>query len=176
MADITISLLPLLPAQLSDELEIQRTAAGESGKIRVSDIVALVPAASVAWGDIVGTLSNQTDLQAALDAKTDVTAFNAHTGDSSIHYTQASIRITESQISDFGSYLPIAGGALSGPLITSAGTVTAPAIAFAADTNTGFYRVSEDVIGVAINGTLIATFSAAGIRTTQDLQAFQTLP
>ena len=35
---------------------------------------------TVAWGDITGTLSNQTDLQNALDAKTDNSTFNTFTG------------------------------------------------------------------------------------------------
>jgi surface protein len=35
----------------------------------------------------------------------DVTTFNAHTGDTSIHYAQSAITITESQISDLGNYL-----------------------------------------------------------------------
>lgn len=46
---------------------------------------------AAAWGNIIGTLSNQTDLQSALDLKTDTVTFNAHTGDTTIHFTEASI-------------------------------------------------------------------------------------
>lgn len=51
------------------------------------------PAASgnPSWGDIEGTLSNQTDLQTALDAKVASTNYNTHVGSSSIHFTEASI-------------------------------------------------------------------------------------
>lgn len=35
---------------------------------------------TVSWGDIIGTLSGQTDLQNALDAKLDITDFNSYTG------------------------------------------------------------------------------------------------
>ncbi len=57
------------------------------------------------WGNITGTLSNQTDLQNALDDKADLPALTSHTSDSTIHFTQAQIEITESQISDLGDYL-----------------------------------------------------------------------
>lgn len=43
------------------------------------------------WGDIDGTLSNQTDLQTALDAKVASTNYNTHVGSSSIHFTEGSI-------------------------------------------------------------------------------------
>ena len=56
------------------------------------------------WGSITGTLSNQTDLQNALNAKVDQTTLDAHTTDSTIHFTQAQISITESQISDLQNY------------------------------------------------------------------------
>jgi len=81
------------------------------------------------WGNITGTLSNQTDLQSALDGKSDTThnhdsdyAALSHThvmaditdstwisdytvteGDVTAH--QSALTITESQISDLGSYL-----------------------------------------------------------------------
>jgi hypothetical protein len=38
------------------------------------------PPQTVAWGDLTGTLADQTDLQAAVDAKADETALTAHTG------------------------------------------------------------------------------------------------
>ena len=53
----------------------------------------------VAWGDITGTLSNQTDLQTALNGKIEVgtTSVNSIT-------TLSNLSITKSQVSDFGTY------------------------------------------------------------------------
>lgn len=53
--------------------------------------------AVVAWGGITGTLSNQTDLQDALNLKTDLTVFDAHATDAAIHFTEASIDHTQIQ-------------------------------------------------------------------------------
>ena len=59
------------------------------------------------WGKIIGTLSNQTDLQTALNLKADEslvtslnTTVNSHIADASIHYAMTDISITTSQISD----------------------------------------------------------------------------
>jgi len=50
------------------------------------------PGSSAAiWGNITGTLSNQTDLQNALDAKVDQTTYDGHVNDTSIHFTESSI-------------------------------------------------------------------------------------
>ncbi len=43
------------------------------------------------WGNITGTLSDQLDLQAALDLKADQTSLDTHTGDATIHFTEGSI-------------------------------------------------------------------------------------
>ncbi len=53
------------------------------------------------WGSITGTLSDQTDLQSALDAKTNQSDFTGHTGNTDIHYVMSGISITKSQVSDF---------------------------------------------------------------------------
>lgn len=53
-----------------------------------------------AWGDTTGTLSDQTDLQSALDAK-----INVGTTSIASITTLGNLSITESQISDLGSYL-----------------------------------------------------------------------
>ena len=69
------------------------------------------------WGSITGTLSSQTDLQTALDAKassshthatTDITSgtfADARIASSNVTQHQALLSITESQISDLGSYI-----------------------------------------------------------------------
>lgn len=62
---------------------------------------------SAAWGNITGTLSDQTDLQQALNLKTNQVDFTGHTGNTAIHYPMSGISITEAQISDLGSYTPV---------------------------------------------------------------------
>ena len=52
---------------------------------------------SIAWGQITGTLSDQTDLQNALDDKADSTTLTSHTGDSTIHFTEGNIDHTNIQ-------------------------------------------------------------------------------
>lgn len=70
-----------------------------------------------AWGDITGTLTSQTDLQSALDAKasgththttadiTSGTFANARIAQSNVTQHQSALSITESQISDLQSYI-----------------------------------------------------------------------
>lgn len=100
-----------------------------------------------AWGDITGTLSDQIDLQAALDLKLDAThaadatihfteasivhqnisgagtndhaAIDSHIGDAALHYNQAAISITLSQVSDSGTAAALNTGITNGtiPLI-----------------------------------------------------------
>lgn len=43
------------------------------------------------------------------------------------------------------------------------GSASAPALTFGSDTNTGFYRISADTIGVAVAGALVATLDANGL-------------
>lgn len=53
----------------------------------------------------------------------------------------------------------------------SDGSVSAPALNFISDTNTGLYRIGADNIGVAANGTKVADISATGIAVTGTLSA-----
>jgi hypothetical protein len=54
---------------------------GDAGDALLGDgTFGSVPATGVAWGDITGTLSDQTDLQAALDAKQDRLVFDDDLG------------------------------------------------------------------------------------------------
>lgn len=46
---------------------------------------------SATWGSIVGTLSNQLDLQTALDLKTDTVTFDTHTAGSALNHTADAI-------------------------------------------------------------------------------------
>ena len=56
---------------------------------------------STSWGDILGTLSNQTDLNTSLGLKADDSDLTTHTGTTTIHFTQGNISIPASQITDF---------------------------------------------------------------------------
>lgn len=53
-------------------------------------------------------------------------------------------------------------GAFSGVLSLANGTAAAPAAAFTSDTDTGFFRTSANVLGVAAGGSSVGTFSSAG--------------
>lgn len=70
------------------------------------------------------------------------------------------------------NYLNFAAGALSGMTTVapstalyapSGDTVTVPGHSWSAETNTGFYRVAVNQIGVSLGGTLRATFSPTGL-------------
>ena len=56
------------------------TGSTTGGTVQITIYSATPTGTTVAWGDITGTLSNQTDLQNALDAKLDVSDFNTYTG------------------------------------------------------------------------------------------------
>jgi hypothetical protein len=51
---------------------------------------------------------------------------------------------------------------MTGPLKAANGSVSAPSITFASDTDLGFYRVSSDILGVTVGGVLVGTYSATG--------------
>lgn len=66
--------------------------------------------------------------------------------------------------SELTGSLPRDGQAgMTGQFKADAGSTSAPGISFAADTNTGFYRKSGDVIGVVAGGTEVATVTTSGI-------------
>lgn len=75
------------PATTTDKTILAFVAIYESqDELKDADIILVTPLAgvsgsgSVAWGDITGTLSDQTDLQAALDAKADIDHTHADGG------------------------------------------------------------------------------------------------
>jgi len=96
------------------------TTGSTSGVIQIIISSAVPTGTTVAWGDITGTLSNQTDLQNALNAKLDVTAFNSYTGT-----TQTALN-NKLETSAFNSYTgttqPVIDAALTG--VTNLGTGT----------------------------------------------------
>lgn len=53
-------------------------------------------------------------------------------------------------------------GSFSGVVDVSNGTAAAPAVTFTSDTDTGFFRTSANVLGVAAGGSSVGTFSSTG--------------
>lgn len=60
------------------------------------------------------------------------------------------------------SALPLAGGTLTGPVISSAGSVGTPSVGIGA-ANSGFYRPAANQIGMSINGINVATLTSSGL-------------
>jgi microcystin-dependent protein len=60
---------------------------------------------------------------------------------------------------------------MTGPLKAASGTVSAPGIAFASDTNTGLYRIGADNLGIAVNGAKVVDVATTGVSVTGDLSA-----
>ncbi len=52
---------------------------------------------------------------------------------------------------------------LTGALKASNGSAAAPAYTFGSDTDSGFYRIGANSVGLSVNGALLATFDSAGI-------------
>lgn len=52
---------------------------------------------------------------------------------------------------------------MTGQFKAANGSDSAPSITFGSDTNVGFYRISADTIGVAVNGALVATYNSSGL-------------
>lgn len=69
------------------------------------------------------------------------------------------------------SVVPADGVATTYGEIATDGTVSSPALYFATDTNTGFYRVGADAIGVSCGGSQKAEFNAAGLTITGTVAA-----
>jgi microcystin-dependent protein len=60
---------------------------------------------------------------------------------------------------------------LTGPLKAASGTVAAPGITFASDTDSGLYRIGSNNIGVAVNGAEVLDIAASGLAVTGDINA-----
>lgn len=64
---------------------------------------------------------------------------------------------------DNGDKLQVSGDSTLSRVKVGDGSVTAPSIAFSADTNTGFYRVGAETIGVTTSGSLSMTFANGSV-------------
>lgn len=60
---------------------------------------------------------------------------------------------------------------MTGPLKAASGTVSAPSLTFASDTNTGIYRIGSDNLGIAANGAKVVDVATTGVAVTGDLEA-----
>jgi len=109
----------------------------------VVNVGGVTPATSVAWGDITGTLSSQTDLQTALDLKYDASNPSAFIDATALT-----------------SYAPLAGPAFSGTatFTGSGGTVSLSDLSLDLSASTGG--------GAVIVGTSGITFSDSTIQQT----------
>jgi len=58
--------------------------------------------------------------------------------------------------------LPLTGGNLTGVLGVADGTVAAPGITFASDTDTGIYRVGTNALGITTGGSVAVDFDSVG--------------
>jgi microcystin-dependent protein len=60
---------------------------------------------------------------------------------------------------------------LTGPLKAASGTVGAPGVTFASDTDCGLYRIGGNNIGVAVNGAKVLDVATTGLAVTGTLSA-----
>jgi len=60
------------------------------------------------------------------------------------------------------TYLPLAGGTMTGQLVIPGGSVASPSLATTGDTDTGIYWPAADTLGVVTGGVQRATFSLSG--------------
>ena len=61
-----------------------------------------------------------------------------------------------------GSYLPLAGGTMTGAIVQANGTVGAPGLSFANSTTTGLYSTGPNTLSVATNGVARMVVDNAG--------------
>lgn len=121
--------------------------------------------------------SNADDLTIDSSANAGISILTPNTASALIYFgdpeATASGRITYAHTTDAMGFvcagstvLTLADGSITAvdPILVPDGTATAPSLAFKDDTtlNTGFYRVSENVIGVTTGGSQAATFDATG--------------
>ena len=60
---------------------------------------------------------------------------------------------------------------MTGPLKASSGTVAAPGVTFASDTDSGLYRIGANNVGMAVNGAKVVDVATTGVSVTGNLEA-----
>jgi hypothetical protein len=73
------------------------------------------------------------------------------------------------------TYLPLAGGTLTGPLKLPDGSQGAPSLSWSGsgDTDTGFFHIGDGLIGIVCNGVLVGRFTSSGLEV---IKVTQTAP
>jgi hypothetical protein len=61
-----------------------------------------------------------------------------------------------------GSFLPLAGGTMTGAIVNAAGAVATPSLTFTGDLDTGIFSPSAGQVAIANNGTQSVTVDASG--------------
>ena len=139
------------------------TTGSTSGVVEIVIYSAMPTGTTVAWGDITGTLTNQTDLVNALNLKLDISDFNSYTGT-----TQTALN-NKLETSVFNSYTgtsqPILDAALTG--VTNLGTGTTLGgtsgrnVTFKSVSVLGGLTLSGDANNLIISGQTGGTTSTA---------------
>lgn len=172
MADQKLTQLDPLPDPMVGTDKIYVVRPGDPGpgfQGDVSQLLAIIPPpSSINWGDIIGTLANQTDLQTALNTKVDEGAATAS------GLTMATDRLLGRDTAGTGAIEEItigAGLSLTGGALVA--TATAPAwgditgtLSNQTDLNTAL-GLKAPLASPALTGTPTAPTAAPGTNTTQ---------
>ena len=160
--------------QLYQEIEALESSVGV--------VQADVDSISVVWGGIDGTLSDQTDLQDALDLKsnvghthddryyTETEVDTLLTGYSATGHTHDDRYYTESEVDTLlSAKAPLANPSFTGTLYaptlhgSTGGTAFNPTFSFSGDPNTGMYNSSANTIGFTAGNINMMSLISSGI-------------
>lgn len=128
--------------------------------LRGDGVWAAVPTVNPSWGAITGILSNQTDLQSALNGK--AASSHGHPASQITSGVFDSSRLAGA-FTDFTTVT--ASGIVQGAYIRSGnlGTATTPAFAFASDGNTGIWSAGSGEIDFTCNGSNKMSINGTGL-------------
>ena len=135
----------------------------DDGTVEVVSVGVQGPVGATGPSGNSGPLSDATDVTITSIAANEILKWTgtawvnntlAEAGVSAVGHTH-----TESEITDLGSYLLLAGGTMTGAILNAVGSKTAPSLAFDGDTDTGFYWVGSDQIGLSAGDNLVVTVS-----------------